>query len=142
MRSCAVCCKDGSCSCTISTCRVELCMCNLGLISSLVNISCLPGYVLVLYFFFFDRMVDEDLDEQRLQWFFFAQDTPEALEVFALTRPTPQHDRHLRFRHIDALIEHPGRDDHTVVPLLESVENVLAFSDPCFMGNHRNEILP
>src|SRR5438034_9224669 len=98
MRSCAVCCKDGSCSCTISTCRVEPCMRNLGLISSLVNISRLPGHVPALHFPLFDRIADEDLDEQRLQRFFFAQDAPEALEVFALTRPTPQHDRHLRFR--------------------------------------------
>ena len=94
-----------------------------------------------MHFPLFDRIADEDLDEQRLQRFFFAQDAPEALEVFALTRPTPQHDRHLRFRHIDALIEHPGRDDHTVVPLLESVENVLAFSDPCFMGDDWHQVL-
>ena len=52
---------------------------NLGLISSLVNISRLPGHVPALHFPLFDRSADEDLDEQRLQRFFFAQDAPEAL---------------------------------------------------------------
>src|SRR5256885_13234952 len=118
MRSCAVCCRDGFCSFTISTRRVEPCTRNLGLISSLVNIDSLPGYVAALYFPLFYRIADEDLDEHCMQRFFFAQDAPEALQVFALTRPSSEHDRDLGFWHIDALIEHLGRDNHAVVSRL------------------------
>src|SRR5438067_13702757 len=121
MRSCAVCCKDGFCSFTISTWSVEPCMRNLGLISSLVNISSLPGHVPAVYFPLFYRVANEDLDEHRLQRVFFAQDAPETLQVFALARPSPQHDRRLRFWHIDALVEYLGCGSHAVVPRLERV---------------------
>src|SRR5579872_273104 len=141
-RSCAVCCKEGSCSFTISTCRVEPCMRNLGLISSLVSINHLPESMTTLDFPLFYRMAYQHFDQYRLQRFFFAQDAPETLEIFALTCASTKHNRHLRFRDIDSFIEHFGGHNHTVVSALESVENVLALSNVGFMRNHGYKILP